>query len=96
MSEIWQIGRVGPKGKLSHAFNIRRTDDGGIKLSKAQGLTEAERHDLFAHFGRVHQARTGGYRDGEHWEGWKKVEPGTEQHFLKAVWSLPGLFKVMG
>lgn len=96
MSEVYKVGRMGGGGKVTHVFNIRRADDGGIKLSKVEGLKDHERHELFVHFGKPHMARTGGEEDGVHWEGIAKVMPGTVDHFRKAVMNLPGMFKVMG
>jgi hypothetical protein len=96
-AEVYQIGRMQAGGELEHAFNIRRTDEGGIKISKIERLTDAERRELFAHFGKSHMARTGGRDDqGGFWEGFAEVKPGTVEHFRKAVGNLPGRFKVMG
>ena len=98
MSEIFQIGRMGARGELTHVFNIRHAKDGGVKMSKVEGLTDTERQMLFAHFGKPHMARTGGSDSAGDvfWEGFAEVEPGTLEHFHKAVYNLPGRFKVMG
>ena len=96
MSEVYQIGRMVKGGQLAHVFNIRRTDKGGIKISKVEGLATSERQELHAHFGRPIQGRTGGrLGDGTFWEGFKEMKPGTEEHFQTAVRRLPGTFKVM-
>jgi len=95
MSETYQIGRKASGNELTHVFDIRRTDDGGIKLSKVVGLGDAERQMLLAHFGRPQTIRTGGRDGDEFWEGFKEAKPGTREHFLHAVNHIPG-FVVMG
>lgn len=89
---VYHVGRIdGDDAKF--AFNIRRREDGGIGLSNVkQPLTDVERSHLFAHFGRKITARTGGTRDGKTWEGFVEHEPGTEEHFVAAVHSLPDPF----
>jgi hypothetical protein len=94
MADTFKIGREA-KGKLVHAFDIQREGQ-GIKLSKVTSLSDSEKHSVFAHFGRVHTMRTGGFEGDEFWEGFKEVEPGTDDHFDHAVRHLPLPFRVMG
>lgn len=90
---VFHVARLDDDGNAKFAFNIRRREDGGIGLSNIQGeLTDKERTMLFAHFGTKLLARTGGVRDGKHWEGFEEREPGSAAHFLAAVHALPEPF----
>lgn len=90
---IYHVGRLDNDGNASFAFNLRRREGGGIGLSNIKTpLSDTERSHLFAHFGRTLTARTGGTRDGKTWEGFVEREPGTEEHFVAAVHSLPDPF----
>jgi hypothetical protein len=90
---VYHVGRLDDDGSATFAFNIRRRDDGGIGLSNVKlHPTDVERTHLFAHFGRKLTARTGGASDGRTWEGFVEREPGTEEHFVAAVHSLPDPF----
>lgn len=90
---VFHVGRLDDQGNAKFAFNLRRRDEGGIGLSSMrEPLTESERSHLFAHFGAVITARTGGVQDGKSWEGFADHEPGTAEHFLAAVHALPDPF----
>jgi hypothetical protein len=90
---VFHVGRLDDKGDAKFAFNLRRREDGGIGLSSIrEPLSDNERAHLFAHFGAKLDARTGGVRDGKTWEGFVERDPGTAEHFLAAVHSLPDPF----
>lgn len=90
---IFHVGRLDDEGNATFAFNLRRRDDGGIGLSSIKSpLSDKERTALFAHFGAKLSSRTGGTRDGLTWEGVVERVPGTAEHFLAAVHSLPDPF----
>lgn len=92
----WRIGRRA-KNSLIHAFDLKRRDDGGISISNVEGgISDSERHLLMTHFGAPLTAVTGGERDGMDVTVQQREPPGTLEHFVQAVYSIPSPFRLMG
>lgn len=95
-NRAFRIGRFRGGMRTDYAFTLRRKEGGGMSISNVEGtLTTAERHGLMVHFGKVHAFDAGGDLDGMQVTVNKSMKPGTEEHFLHAVRSLPEPFEVM-
>lgn len=94
----FEIGKRQPDGSYKTAFFLRRTEEGGINISglTEQGLTDTERHLLFAHFGSPQTGRSGGRDGNRFYESIDTLQPGTEDHFVRAIYALPVPFKAIG
>ena len=91
----YKIGRRQRVGRPELACVLRRSDDGGIKVSQSN-LTDAERHQLYAHFGSAQRGRTGGLVKGAGYATWiDTVEAGTAEQFMRAIHAMPVPFMVM-
>lgn len=94
--ETWRVGREKPKAMPEFAFNLKRSDDGGISMSNVQpGLTDTERHRLLVHFGSMLHARIGTSNESEATDGDELRSPGTVEHFVCAVHRLPPPFVLL-
>ncbi|MCH9835944.1 hypothetical protein K0U83_09790 [bacterium] len=101
MSEKFRVGKAPNVGVPKHAFDIRRTADGGIKISNITDLSDVDRKVLYRHFGSSVTARAGGTMmdsqgDPLQFTVLETEEPGSEKHFVMAVLDLPLPFTVMG
>jgi hypothetical protein len=96
MPSFWSIGRIDKKGKFVHAFDVKHVQGGGIKLFNVTRLSDAEKLIIFSHFGSPHKGMTGDEtKDGTMVEILNVTKPGTEEGFLRSVYSLPYPFEWM-
>ena len=92
--KLFSVGRK-VDGQIKHAFDIRRSEGGGIKLSHSN-LTDMEYRRLLSHFGSPQTSRMGGEKDGLFYTEIVTEQPGTPLHFLFAVELLPEPFWELG
>lgn len=85
--------RVGRKDGLTvtPAFDLEQLDGGGIRFTNIRQLTDAERHQVMAHFGRVFRGKFQ-VAGGQHF---RTLEPGTVMHFEHAAYQLPNPFQLL-
>lgn len=89
---VYHVAKKGADGNYSHAFDLRRRDDGGLGISNVKiPLSDAERSMFFAHFGTQFSTRAGGFdtKRGGFYESRETRTPGTPEHFVAAVHRLP-------
>lgn len=96
MQTTFRIGRRVGGGRIEHAFDIRRRDDGGIVLSNVSKLTDQERFLLFSHFGSPMTDLCGTIDKGRAVTMLTTEKPGEPLHFMRAVCQIPPPFTRMG
>lgn len=86
----YRVGKLQGK-ELAPAFDVERTDDGGIRISNIHSLTDEERDVLFAHYGLTIRGKVV-VRGEQHL---RSFQPGTPQHFEQASHVLPEPFHLL-
>jgi hypothetical protein len=90
--KTWKVARE-DSGKHRHAFDVTRLDDGGIRITNVDALSDAERFRIMSHFGSKLSGRDGHEdKSGRMIETWTTLDPGTEEHFTRAIYQLPHPF----
>ena len=87
---MFRVGRL-TAGKLTPAFDVERTSEGGLRLSNITSLEDSERDLLFAHYGTPLRGKVVA-AGAQHF---RSFQPGTPQHFEHASYVLPEPFHLM-
>lgn len=86
----FHIARHAKVGRPTYAFDLRRTDNGGLAISNVKlAPDDIERQALYAHFGKPLVSRSGFTNAEGATETVITTKPGTAEHFLAAVHRLP-------
>lgn len=86
----YRVGRY-EGGKFVHAFDIERRDDGGVRFTNIERLSDQERTIVMAHFGRERFGRVSAGTE----QHIRKFVPGSNHHFEYAVHEMPEPFALM-
>jgi hypothetical protein len=86
----YRVGKLHDKA-LTPAFDVERTDDGGIRISNIMSMTDEERDLLLAHYGLTMRGKVV-VRGEQHL---RSFQPGTIQHFEQASHVLPEPFHLL-
>jgi hypothetical protein len=95
MADSYKMGRRQPLGPMKPSFTLRRDEHGAIHFEDVdpeQGPTMAERHMLLRYFSEPIRVLEGAEMNGRWVDGAKTIEPGTAEHFMHAVYQVPGPF----
>jgi hypothetical protein len=86
----FRVGKRSGTGVVP-AFDIEQTGGGGVRFSNIHSLTDADRHNVMAHYGRAFRGRF--VLKGE--QHFRNLKPGTAMHFEHASYQLPTPFQLL-
>lgn len=87
----YRVGKVAPDGAVRPAFDVDRTEGGGIALSAIHNLTDADKMVILGHYGRPITGRV----LVKHMQHIRLFQPGTQAHFDQASFALPLPFELL-